>query len=88
MLTFPTKLDAFNFGLWLDVHPNLLYANSDGSGESAHKRRLARAFVSQQCDMYRNNDELNTKMAHNLIRKIRVLRTLRTIESYFVASTS
>ena len=30
-----------NFGLSLHLHSNLAYANSEGSGESAHLRRLA-----------------------------------------------
>ena len=35
------KARGLNFGQGLHLHPNLVYARSEGSGESAHMRRLA-----------------------------------------------
>ena len=45
--------EAPNFCLSVHLHSYLAYASNEGSGESAYLRRLARAFVVQQCDTYR-----------------------------------
>ena len=38
----------------LRLLPYLMYANSDGSGETARMRRLAWAFAGRLCDKYHN----------------------------------
>ena len=42
------------FNLGLHLHPYFVYACSEGSGESAHLRRLAWGFVAGQCDKYQH----------------------------------
>ena len=37
-----------NFGLGLHLHSYFVYASIEGSDESAHLRRLVRAFVARQ----------------------------------------
>ena len=39
---------GLDFTLSLHPHPYIVRANSEGSGESAHVRRLDRAFVAGQ----------------------------------------
>ena len=38
------------FGRTLPLHPYLMCANSEGSGETARMRRLAWAFAGRLCD--------------------------------------
>ena len=45
---------GLKFGLSLHLYPYFLYASSEGSGESAHMRRLAWAFTARWYDKYRN----------------------------------
>ena len=45
---------GLNFSLGLHIHQYFVYSSSEGSGESVHLHRLARAFVTWQCDKYRN----------------------------------
>ena len=44
---------GLSFGLCLHLHPYFVYTSSDGSGESAHMRRLPRAFTARWWD-YQN----------------------------------
>ena len=58
--TYRTKVSRYpawlNFGLRLHLHPYSLYAISEGSGESAHMRRLVRALTSHgDVSTYRTN---------------------------------
>ena len=43
-----------DFGRTLRLFPYFMCANSEGSGETARTRRLARAFAGRQCDKYHN----------------------------------
>ena len=45
---------TLNFGSSLHLHPSFMYANSEGSGESAHMRGLACVFIVRHRDTYRN----------------------------------
>ena len=47
MRSYPMGLDVW-FLVWF------LFANSDGSGETARMRRLAWAFAGRLCDKYHN----------------------------------
>ena len=38
---------GLNFGLSLHLQPCFVYASREGSGESAHMRRLARSFTAR-----------------------------------------
>ena len=41
---------VLNFGLSFHIHPSFVHASSKGSGESVDLRRLAKAFVTRQCN--------------------------------------
>ena len=66
------------FGLSLHLHPYFMYASSEGSGESAHMRRLAWAFAARWRDKYR-------KLVHwpmfSFSRLIRYLQCNGTVPS-------
>ena len=52
------------FGLSLHLHPFFVYVSSEGSGESAHLRRLARAFASRNCNKYKKKSYLRAQMSY------------------------
>ena len=45
---------CLNFGRTLRLLPYFMYANSEGSGETARMRRLTWAFAGRLCDKYQN----------------------------------
>ena len=53
------------FGLSLHLLTNFVYSSSEVSGESAHVRRLAWAFVARQCDEYQNQVSVYCKPKFN-----------------------
>ena len=54
MRCHPVRLDVWFFGQTLCLLLYFLCANSEGSGETAWMRRLARAFACRLCDKYHN----------------------------------
>ena len=48
------SVSGLNFYLGLNLYPYLVYASSEGSGESAHLRRLTRAFTARQGNKYQH----------------------------------
>ena len=52
--------ELINFGLSLYLDPCLVYVSSEGSGESAHMRIFALAFVARQCNVIQSH-----MLAHN-----------------------
>ena len=46
----PSGTRRFNCVLSLPVRSDFVCASSKGSGETARKRRLARAFAARKCD--------------------------------------
>ena len=46
---------GLSFSLGLHRHPYLVYPSSEGTDESAHLRRLIRAFDVRQYDKYQNS---------------------------------
>ena len=44
-----------SFSLGLQLHPHFVYPSSEGSDESAHLRRLVKAFDIRQYDKYQNS---------------------------------
>ena len=56
---------GLNFGLSLHLLTNFVYSSSEGSGESVHLQRLARAFVARQCDKYPNQVSVYCKLKFN-----------------------
>ena len=47
------EVRCLNVDLRLYLHPYFVHARSEGSGESAHMCRHARAFAARRCDEYR-----------------------------------
>ena len=54
MRSHPVGLDVWFFGRALRLLPYFMYANSEGSGETARMCRLAWAFDGRLCDKYHN----------------------------------
>ena len=54
MRSNPVGLDVCIFCPTLCLRPYFMCANSEGSGQTARMRRLARAFAGRLCDKYHN----------------------------------
>ena len=53
-----SRARCLNFDLSLLLHPYLVHARSEGSGESAYQHKLARASVVGQYNKYKNHTGL------------------------------
>ena len=55
MRSHPLGARCLIFGRTFRLLPNFMYANSEGSGETARVRRLAWVFAGRLCDKYHNH---------------------------------